>query len=97
MRYIVDEACAVVDFDDEEEDGVAPAAEYAVATLGTVASQQPFAHHHAAGRPSHLALSVLRIWAHFFRGNTQWPFINMIGTSLQLYREILIQARSRAS
>lgn len=96
MRYIVDEACAVVDFDDEEEDGVAPA-ERAVTTIGTSAPQQPFAHHHAAARPSHLALSVLRIWAHFFKGNTQWPFINMIGRSLQLYREMLIQARLRAS
>ncbi|KAH7034715.1 uncharacterized protein B0I36DRAFT_239299 [Microdochium trichocladiopsis] len=71
-RYIIDEACAVVDF---EED----APEHAVT------SQDP---HRAS--PSHLALSVLRIWSHFFKGNTQWPFINMLGKSLQLYREMLL-------
>jgi len=73
VRYIVDEACAVVDFDEDVGDHT------------FLASANP----HRAG-PSHLALSVLRIWSHFFKGNTQWPFINMIGESLQLYRELLL-------
>ncbi|KXJ96112.1 hypothetical protein Micbo1qcDRAFT_231222 [Microdochium bolleyi] len=81
VRYIVDEACAVVDF--EEDNGP---------EHHSAASQQ---NPHRAS-PSHLALSVLRIWAHFFKGNTQWPFINMIGKSLQLYRDMLLP-RSRVS
>ncbi|KAF2968885.1 hypothetical protein GQX73_g4654 [Xylaria multiplex] len=39
--------------------------------------------------PLYLSLAVLKIWAHFFRRNTQWPFINMIGISLDKYRELL--------
>ncbi|KAJ3578337.1 hypothetical protein NPX13_g2230 [Xylaria arbuscula] len=39
--------------------------------------------------PLHLSLAVLKIWAHFFRRNTQWPLINMMGTSLDRYRELL--------
>ncbi|RWA03572.1 hypothetical protein EKO27_g11534 [Xylaria grammica] len=38
----------------------------------------------------HLSLSVLKIWGHFFRSNTQWPFINMIGFQSA---EITIQHR----
>ncbi|KAF5576643.1 regulatory amdA [Fusarium pseudocircinatum] len=40
--------------------------------------------------PSNLCLAVLKIWAHFFKSNTQWPFINIIGVGLEKYREILI-------
>ncbi|RYP49349.1 hypothetical protein DL768_004909 [Monosporascus sp. mg162] len=40
--------------------------------------------------PSSLGTAVLKIWAHFFKSNTQWPFINIIGLSLEKYREILI-------
>ncbi|CCT75781.1 related to regulatory protein amdA [Fusarium fujikuroi IMI 58289] len=40
--------------------------------------------------PSNLSLAVLKIWAHFFKSNTQWPFINIIGVGLEKYREILI-------
>ncbi|KAG8426241.1 hypothetical protein J3459_008305 [Metarhizium acridum] len=43
--------------------------------------------------PATLSLAVLRIWAHFFESNTQWPFINMIGTSMKKYRELLIRSR----
>ncbi|KAI3395899.1 hypothetical protein diail_684 [Diaporthe ilicicola] len=41
--------------------------------------------------PASLGLAVLRIWAHFFKSNTQWPFINIIGKSLEKYRELLIR------
>lgn len=40
--------------------------------------------------PGGLSLAVLKIWAHFFKSNTQWPFINIIGASLQKYREMLV-------
>ncbi|KAF9875244.1 C2H2 type zinc finger domain protein [Colletotrichum karsti] len=43
--------------------------------------------------PASLSLAVLRIWAHFFKSNTQWPFINIIGQSLEKYRELLIRSR----
>lgn len=43
--------------------------------------------------PASLSLAVLRIWAHFFKSNTQWPFINMIGESLEKYRELLVRSR----
>ncbi|KAG5785913.1 hypothetical protein H9Q73_000494 [Fusarium xylarioides] len=39
---------------------------------------------------SNLCLAVLKIWAHFFKSNTQWPFINIIGVGLEKYRELLI-------
>jgi hypothetical protein len=39
--------------------------------------------------PAHLGLGVLQIWAHFFSSNTQWPFINIIGMSLEKYRIML--------
>ncbi|KAF5531132.1 regulatory amdA [Fusarium napiforme] len=40
--------------------------------------------------PNNLCLAVLKIWAHFFKSNTQWPFINIIGIGLEKYREIRI-------
>ncbi|KAL3472557.1 hypothetical protein BJX99DRAFT_235381 [Aspergillus californicus] len=43
--------------------------------------------------PAELSLAVLKIWAHFFKSNTQWPFINIIGQSLEAYREILVQRK----
>ena len=64
VRCIVEEAWAVVDFEDED-------AEF-------------------RGGPRDLGLAVLKIWARFFMGNAQWPFINMIGRSLEKYREILM-------
>ncbi|KAM0816078.1 hypothetical protein AB5N19_01879 [Seiridium cardinale] len=45
--------------------------------------------------PHSLSLAVLQIWAHFFKSNTQWPFINMIGLSLEKYREILIRGSAQ--
>jgi hypothetical protein len=39
--------------------------------------------------PAQLGLGVLQIWAHFFSSNTQWPFINIIGMSLEKYRIML--------
>ncbi|CAG9992120.1 unnamed protein product [Clonostachys byssicola] len=41
--------------------------------------------------PRQLGFAVLKIWAHFFKRNTQWPFINIIGAGLEKYREILIR------
>lgn len=41
--------------------------------------------------PGSLSLAVLKIWAHFFKSNTQWPFINIMGHSLERYREILFR------
>ncbi|KAL4900034.1 hypothetical protein BDW74DRAFT_188742 [Aspergillus multicolor] len=43
--------------------------------------------------PGFLSLAVLEIWAHFFKSNTQWPFINILGHGLEKYREILVQKR----
>ncbi|KAK1980686.1 hypothetical protein LZ30DRAFT_594285 [Colletotrichum cereale] len=45
--------------------------------------------------PASLSLAVLKIWAHFFESNTQWPFINIIGKSLEKYREFLMRSRSQ--
>ncbi|SPO00099.1 related to regulatory protein amdA [Cephalotrichum gorgonifer] len=42
--------------------------------------------------PGSLGLAVLKIWARLFKGNTQWRFINMIGLSLEKYREMLIKS-----
>jgi hypothetical protein len=42
--------------------------------------------------PRGLSLTVLKIWAHFFKSNTQWPFINIIGASLERYRAMLLRA-----
>lgn len=71
VRCIVEEACDVVDFDDEECD---------------VSADRD---------PASLSLAVLKIWAHFFKSNTQWPFINIIGNSLERYRELLIASRTQ--
>lgn len=45
--------------------------------------------------PQGLSLAVLKIWAHFFKSNTQWPFINIIGASLERYREMLMRGGGR--
>lgn len=66
---IVDEAYAVVDFEEQEEVDVV-----------TVERE-----------PAKLGLAVLMIWAHFFKSNAQWPFINIIGRSLQEYREMILR------
>ncbi|KAG7111098.1 hypothetical protein HYQ44_009293 [Verticillium longisporum] len=39
--------------------------------------------------PRSLGLAVLMIWAHFFKSNTQWPFINVMGQALQEYRKLV--------
>ncbi|KAK8090272.1 C2H2 type zinc finger domain-containing protein [Apiospora hydei] len=73
VRCIVEEAYAVVDFDDDNSNnGCSGEEELDVPT-----------------EPGSLSLAVLKIWAHFFKSNTQWPFINIIGKSLEKYREIL--------
>ncbi|OQE24903.1 hypothetical protein PENFLA_c009G08790 [Penicillium flavigenum] len=35
--------------------------------------------------PASLGLAVLKLWARLFGTNTQWPFINILGQSLQEY------------
>lgn len=80
MRCIVDEAYDVVDFDESE-------AEEAEAGAGAGQHQRRPPNLDPQG----LGLAVLKIWAHFFKSNTQWPFINIIGASLERYREMLIR------
>ncbi|ROW09261.1 hypothetical protein VPNG_05873 [Cytospora leucostoma] len=70
VRRIVQEAWAVVDFDEDDNADIIPAVEPS---------------------PKILSFAVLKIWAHFFKGNTQWRFINMIGESLEKYRRLLIE------
>ncbi|KAF1816890.1 hypothetical protein P152DRAFT_453500 [Eremomyces bilateralis CBS 781.70] len=67
IRRIVEEAYAVVDFD--EPDLEVPT--------------DPFS----------LGLVVLMIWSRFFQGNTQWPFIVILGKSLQKHGESLQERR----
>lgn len=69
MRCVVEEAWAVVDFDDNEGAHLDPTKKPSSTVLG---------------------LAVLKIWSHFFKGNTQWPFINIIGDSIEKLRNKLI-------
>jgi hypothetical protein len=46
--------------------------------------------------PTKLSFGVLKIWAHFFKSNTQWPLINIFGESLERYRGIMTQRRTQA-
>ena len=39
--------------------------------------------------PVALGMAVLRLWARLFRRNTQWPFINTLGESLERYMEMI--------
>ncbi|KAJ5562904.1 hypothetical protein N7535_002649 [Penicillium sp. DV-2018c] len=39
--------------------------------------------------PASLALAVLKLWARLFGTNTQWPFINVLGQSLEQYITML--------
>jgi hypothetical protein len=64
VKCIVEEAYAVVDFDEERELAV---------------PDQPF----------RLGLAVLHIWSRFLQGNTQWKFVNNLGTSLEKYTKML--------
>ncbi|KAE8153872.1 hypothetical protein BDV25DRAFT_126920 [Aspergillus avenaceus] len=43
--------------------------------------------------PADLSLCVLKISAHFFKSNTQWPFINIIGSGLEMYCRTLVHDR----
>jgi hypothetical protein len=36
-----------------------------------------------------LGLAVVKIWARIFKRNVQWRFINIIGTSLEIYAKKL--------
>ncbi|TLD18010.1 hypothetical protein PspLS_10454 [Pyricularia sp. CBS 133598] len=76
---IVEEAYAVVDFDDGGD------------------NHEHFRGEAAGKGPGQLGLDVLRIWAHFFRRNAQWKFINFIGLSLEKYRDLLIRSGGSVS
>ncbi|KAJ5176915.1 uncharacterized protein N7482_002792 [Penicillium canariense] len=39
--------------------------------------------------PAALGMAVLRLWARLFKRNTQWPFINVLGQSLEHYMSML--------
>ncbi|KAI4759252.1 amidase signature enzyme [Aureobasidium sp. EXF-3400] len=69
VKCIVEEAYAVVDFDDEPPEAI----DYR--------------------NTDDIALAVLKIWAHFFKSNSQWPFINIIGQGLAMYRGMLLQTK----
>jgi hypothetical protein len=36
-----------------------------------------------------LGMAVLKLWARLFSTNTQWPFINVLGQSLQRYMTMI--------
>lgn len=69
VSCVVEEAWAVVDFDNDEGDDLDPTKKPSATVLG---------------------LAVLKIWSHFFKSNTQWPFINIIGDSLEKFRSLLV-------
>ena len=66
VKCIVEEAYAVVDFDEERE---------------LTVPREPY----------QLGIAVLHIWCRFFRGNTQWKFVNNLGESLELYTRTLVR------
>lgn len=39
--------------------------------------------------PAALGMAVLRLWARLFKRNTQWPFINCLGQSLEQYMSMI--------
>lgn len=39
--------------------------------------------------PGGLGVAVIKLWARLFRKNTQWPFINVLGDSLEKYLSLL--------
>ncbi|KAJ6107473.1 hypothetical protein N7523_008796 [Penicillium sp. IBT 18751x] len=39
--------------------------------------------------PAALGMAVLRLWARLFKRNTQWPFINCLGQSLEHYMSMI--------
>ncbi|KNG84582.1 C2H2 type zinc finger domain protein [Aspergillus nomiae NRRL 13137] len=39
--------------------------------------------------PASLGLAVIKLWSRLFRKNTQWPFINVLGESLEKYLTLI--------
>ncbi|KAG2414463.1 hypothetical protein HFD88_003654 [Aspergillus terreus] len=39
--------------------------------------------------PGSLGIAVIKLWARLFKKNTQWPFINVMGESLERYLDII--------
>lgn len=40
-------------------------------------------------RMKQLSVSVVRVWSRTFKGNTSWPIVDLIGTSLEIYADFL--------
>ncbi|EEP79509.1 hypothetical protein UREG_04355 [Uncinocarpus reesii 1704] len=36
-----------------------------------------------------LSLTVVRVWSRTFKGNTSWPIVDLIGSSLEIYADLL--------
>lgn len=36
-----------------------------------------------------LAISVVRVWSKTFKGNTSWAIVDMIGSALEVYADLL--------
>ncbi|KAK8081488.1 hypothetical protein PG996_000269 [Apiospora saccharicola] len=86
VRCIVEEAYAVVDFsdgddDDDDDDNNCNDCVHGGRRGGEGGGDGL----DVPTEPGSLSLAVLKIWAHFFKSNTQWPFINIIGKSLEKY------------
>ena len=37
----------------------------------------------------HLSVAVVRVWAKTFKGNTSWAIVDLIGSALELYADML--------
>ncbi|KAK2766012.1 hypothetical protein FQN54_007527 [Arachnomyces sp. PD_36] len=42
-----------------------------------------------AYRVKQLSVAVVRVWSKTFKGNTSWPIVDLIGSSLEIYAELL--------
>lgn len=42
-----------------------------------------------AYRVKQLSVAVVRVWSKTFKGNTSWPIVDLIGSSLEIYADIL--------
>lgn len=40
--------------------------------------------------PSSLGFAVIKLWSRLFCRNTQWPFINVLGQSLERYLSMIL-------
>ena len=40
-------------------------------------------------RVTQLSVAVVRVWARTFKGNTSWAIVDMIGSALEIYADML--------